>query len=174
WVRRAASRPASPGLQLWVRLDGNVNGNGGGGPANGGADDATVDPATTALVSSDTNTVTNAFNRDYGCPLFGALRADRPFLAASSGYAGTSSDGLSQLDANHTLGPIPPDAPPGNVVQTPHVDRRGNAPIPLALGYGQTAGSAIGTAGTSARTSFAGTLARYAAGRGGHGPAPHA
>src|SRR6185503_20261263 len=83
---------------------------------------------------------------------------------ASSGYAGTSSDGLSQLDANHTLGPITPDAPQGNVVQTAQLDRRGNAPITLALGYGQTAGSAIGTAGTSARTSFAGTLARYAAG----------
>jgi hypothetical protein len=97
-------------------------------------------------------------------PLFGALRADRPFLAASSGYAGTSSDGLSQLDANHTLGPITPDAPQGNVVQTAQLDRRGNSPITLALGYGQTAGSAIGTAGASARTSFASTLARYAAG----------
>jgi glucan 1,4-alpha-glucosidase len=159
------TRLQGPGsLKLYVRYDATVNGNGGGGPANGGADDATVDPATTALVSSDTNTVTNAVNRDYGVPLFGALRADRPFLAASSGYAGTSSDGLSQLDANHTLGPITPDAPQGNVVQTAQLDRRGNAPITLALGYGQTAGSAIGTAGTSARTSFAGTLARYAAG----------
>src|SRR5438034_2853227 len=40
------------GLALYVRLDPSVNGNGGGGTDNGGADDATVDAATTALVSS--------------------------------------------------------------------------------------------------------------------------
>jgi glucoamylase len=159
------TRLQGPGsLKLYVRYDATVNGNGGGGPANGGADDATVDPGTTALVSSDTDTVTNAVNRDYGVPLFGALRADRPFPAATSGYAGTPSDGLTQLDANHALGPITPDAPHGNVVQTAQLDRRGNAPITLALGYGQTAAAAIGTAGASARTSFDTTLARYAAG----------
>jgi glucan 1,4-alpha-glucosidase len=151
-------------LKLYVRYDATVNGNGGGGPANGGADDATVDPATTALVSSDTDTVTNAVNRDYAVPLFGALRADRPFLAATSGYAGTSSDGLTQLDADHTLGPITPDAPHGNVVQTARLDRRGNSPITLALGYGQTAAAAIGTSGASANAAFDTTLARYAAG----------
>jgi glucan 1,4-alpha-glucosidase len=159
------TRLQGPGsLKLYVRYDATVNGNGGGDSANGGADDATVDPATTALVSSDTNTVTNAVNRDYGVPLFGALRADRPFLAATSGYAGTSSDGLTQLDANRALGPITPSAPQGNVVQTAQLDRRGNAPVTLALGYGQTAAAAIGTAGASARASFATTLARYAAG----------
>jgi glucoamylase len=159
------TRLQGPGfLKLYVRYDATVNGNGGGGPANGGADDATVDPATTALVSSDTNTVTNAVNRDYGVPLFGALRADRPFLAATSGYAGTSSDGLTQLDADHALGPITPSAPQGNVVQTAQLDRRGNSPVTLALGYGQTAAAAIGTAGASAGTSFATTLDRYAAG----------
>ncbi|HVC72857.1 MAG TPA: hypothetical protein VNC85_03725, partial [Mycobacteriales bacterium] len=159
------TRLQGPGsLKLYVRYDATVNGNGGGGPANGGADDATVDPATTALVSSDTNTVTNAVNRDYGVPLFGALRADRPFLAATSGYAGTPSDGLAQLDANHALGPITPNAPQGNVVQTAQLDRRGNSPVTLALGYGQTAAAAVGTAGASARTSFGSTMARYVAG----------
>ena len=91
-------------------------------------------------------------------PLFGALRADRPFLAASSGYAGTGSDGLTQLDAQHALGPITADAPDGNVVQTAQLDRRGNGPITLALGYGQSAGAAIGTAGAATRASFATTL----------------
>ena len=159
------TRLQGPGsLKLFVRYDATVNGNGGGGTANGGADDATVDPATTALVSSDPNTVTNAVNRDYGVPLFGALRADRPFLAASSGYAGTESDGLTQLDARHALGPITADAPDGNVVQTAQLDRRGNSPVTLALGYGQTAAAAIGTAGASARAPFAATLVRYAAG----------
>src|SRR3954470_22996085 len=88
-------REGPPALKVFVRYDATVNGNGGGGAANGGADDATVDPATTALVSSDPNTVTNAVNRDYAVPLHGALRADRRFRSASSGYAGTASDGLA-------------------------------------------------------------------------------
>lgn len=158
------TRLQGPGsLKLFVRYDATVNGNGGGGPANGGADDATVDPATTALVSSDTNTVTNAVNRDYGVPLFGALRADRKFLSASSGYAGTASDGLAQLDASRALSG-PTTALQGNVVQTAQLDRRGNSPITLALGYGRTAAAAIGTAGSSAGASFTATFARYAAG----------
>ncbi|MFD1048987.1 glucan 1,4-alpha-glucosidase, partial [Kibdelosporangium lantanae] len=88
-------------LKLYVRYDPNINGNGGGGPQNGGADNATVDNDTTALVSSDPNTVTSAPNRDYGVPLAGALRADRPFRQANSGYVGTDSDGLVQLDRDH-------------------------------------------------------------------------
>ena len=91
-------------LKVYVRYDATINGNGGGGSSNGGADDAVVDAATTALVSSDPDTETNAANRDYAVPLYGALRADRPFLEASSGYAGTASDGLAQLDADHSAG----------------------------------------------------------------------
>ena len=81
-------------LKVYVRYDATINGNGGGGTSNGGADDAVVDAATTALVSSDPDTETNAANRDYAVPLYGALRADRPFLKASSGFAGTASDGF--------------------------------------------------------------------------------
>ncbi|HEV8175787.1 MAG TPA: hypothetical protein VGP91_19275, partial [Actinoplanes sp.] len=65
-VMLVSFRPVSPGLQLYVRLDGNVNGNGGGGPNNGGADDAVS--SNTALVQSDDNTATNAVNRDYAVP----------------------------------------------------------------------------------------------------------
>lgn len=153
--------PAS--LKVYVRYDATVNGNGGGGPANGGADDATVDPATTALVSSDTTTVSNAANRDYAVPLYGALRADRPFRSAQSGYAGTASDGLAQLDADRALSG-PATAPDGNVVQTAEVARDGSGSFTLALGYGQDAATAVATAGASARTPFAATYARYAAG----------
>jgi glucan 1,4-alpha-glucosidase len=152
-----------PALKVFVRYDATVNGNGGGGAANGGADDATVDPASTALVSSDTNTVTNAVNRDYAVPLHGALRADRPFRSASSGYAGTASDGLAQLDTARALSG-PTDAPDGNVVQTAEIDRRGASPFTLALGYGTTAARAISVAGAAARTSFDDTYDRYAAG----------
>jgi glucan 1,4-alpha-glucosidase len=151
-----------PGLALYVRLDPSVNGNGGGGPDNGGADDATVDPATTALVSSDMNTVTNATNRTYAVPTAMALRADRPFPVASSGYAGTASDGLTQLDATHTLTAYRA-APHGNVVQTARIDLRGGAAT-LALGFGRDAGSAIAVSGAATRTPFGATKDRFADG----------
>ncbi len=155
------SAAATRGLKVYVRYDATVNGNGGGGSSNGGADDAVVDPATTALVSSDPNTETNATNRDYAVPLYGAVRADRPFLTASSGYAGTESDGLAQLDADRMLATTYEQAPDGNVVQTGQVDVGGDGRFTLALGYGQSAASAIGVAGASARAPFARTAGRY-------------
>ena len=158
-IRTRIEGPA--GLKVYVRYDATVNGNGGGGPANGGADDATVDAATTALVSSDTNTVTNAVNRDYGVPLFGALRADRPFRSTSSGYVGAASDGLVQLDTARALsGPTAG----GNVVQTAQVAPDASGRFTLALGYGTTAAAAVGVAGAAVRTPFTLTHARYALG----------
>ena len=61
--------------------------------ANGGGDDAAASKQ--ALTAIDTNTVTNAANRDYAVPTALALRADRPFTSASAGFAGTASDSLS-------------------------------------------------------------------------------
>jgi glucan 1,4-alpha-glucosidase len=142
-------------LKLYVRYDASINGNGGGGPQNGGADDATIDQG--ALISSDLNTVTNAPNRDYGVPLHGALKADRPFKAANSGYVGTQSDGLSQLDKNRRLSPDNA-ATKGNVVQTAQID---GPEATLALGFGQTAKQAVGTAQASLRTPFRRTYDRY-------------
>jgi glucoamylase len=142
-------------LKLYVRYDASINGNGGGGPQNGGGDSATADK--TALVSSDTNTVTNAPNRDYGVPLHGALRADRPFKAANSGYVGTDTDGLAQLDKSRKITPNTTTAN-GNVVQTAQIDGR---EATLALGYGQTAKQAVNTAGASLNTPFHKTEDRY-------------
>src|SRR3954469_2203550 len=90
-------------LNVYVRFDATVNGNGGGGSAstqNAGADTAVLDTSTKhpVPVSIDTKTATNAANRDYAQPVFAALRADRPFTQASSGFAGSASDGLAQLD----------------------------------------------------------------------------
>jgi glucoamylase len=143
-------------LALYVRIDPSVNGNGGGGPANGGGDDARVDPATGALVSSDANTVTNATNRTYAVPTAMALRADRPFLAASSGFAGTPSDGLPQ-------GMDYAEAKDGNVTQTARLDTS-HGDVTLALGFGRDGASAVGTAGAALRRPFAATYASYAAG----------
>jgi glucoamylase len=149
------------GLKLYVRLDPSVNGNGGGGTANGGADSATA--STGSLVATDPNTVTNAANRDYAVPNALALRADRPFTAASAGYAGTPSDGLAQLDGSRRLDPAYASAASGNVVLTAGLDTsRGTAT--LALGFGRTASAATSVAGTAAGHSFLGTYLKYALG----------
>ncbi len=154
---------ASKKLSLFVRLDATVNGNGGGGTDNGGADNATIDPATGALVSNDPNTTTNAVNRDYAVPTSLALRANRPFLAASSGFVGTPSDGLTQLDATHTLGTTYQSATGGNVEQTAQLDT-GHGDVTLALGFGRTDAAAVATAGAALRLPFQLSYAAYAAG----------
>ena len=64
-------------------------------------DDRHLHAVTPFLVASDPNTATNAVNRDYAQPVYAAL--DAPFAEATSGFAGTASDGLTQLDAAHAL-----------------------------------------------------------------------
>ena len=85
---------------MYARLDAIVNGNGGGGSANGGADSGVV-TASGVPVVSDPHTVSQATNRDYAVPTSMALTADRQGQA-SVGYADTASDGLTSLDASHT------------------------------------------------------------------------
>jgi glucan 1,4-alpha-glucosidase len=135
-------------LQIFVRFDPTINGNGGGGAGNGGADSATVVASTghPVMVASDTNTTTNAVNRNYAQPVFAAL--DGPFDEATSGFAGTASDGLSQLDASHALTQVYSDALNGNVVQTGRIalPGRGNGNITLALGFGADRASAVSSA----------------------------
>ncbi len=163
---RDLARDRSGDLKLYVRLDATANGNGGGGADNAGEDDAVIDTSTGSPVpvSSDVDTATIAANRDYAQPVFAALRADRPFLDASSGFAGTASDGLTQLDADHRLATTYDVALKGNVAQTALVDTRHNATATLALGFGPTQARAVSVAGATARTGF-GDLARgYAKG----------
>jgi glucoamylase len=159
--RLEPSKGAPRDLKVYVRYDATINGNGGGGSSNGGADDAVVDAATTALVSSDPDTETNAANRDYAGPLFGALRADRPFIKASSGFADTASDGLAQLDADQTLATTYAEALDGNVVQTGQVDVGKDGRFTLALGFGTTKAQAIDVAGASAHAPFERTKDEY-------------
>src|SRR3954454_25064132 len=144
---RPKPRPKKdPELKLYVRFDPTVNGNGGGGSGNGGAGSATIDASTghPILVASDTNTATNAANRDYAQPVFAAL--DGAFADATSGFAGTVSDGLTQLDATHTLGTVNADATGGNVVQVARVDLKKDGKGELALGFGATKTEAVGAA----------------------------
>jgi glucan 1,4-alpha-glucosidase len=166
-VMRTSYQPLTAqarGYHLYVRYNALVNGTGGGGATNGGAGSATVDPATTGLVSYNTSTASDYAPRDYQIPVYGTLLADRPFLAASSGFAGQASDGLTQLDASHTLTATYRDAIDGNVVQTAEIDTARGEPFTLALGYGPTEAASVRAARLSTRTPFAATYARYRAG----------
>ena len=163
---RVEFRPEHAGYRLYVRFDPTVNGNGGGGPGNGGADRATIDDSTghPVLVSFDPVTATNAANRDYAQPVYAAL--DGPFTEASSGFAGAASDGLVQLDAAHALTKTYADALGGNVVQTARVElkRRRDGKAVLALGFGASQDEAVDTAEGSLDDRLPRALADYADG----------
>ncbi len=157
---------AAAHFQLYVRLDATAAGNGGGGSGNGGADSATIDTSTghPVPVSFDTKTTTNAVNRDYAVPTYLALRADRPFAAVSSGFVGTPSDGLAQLDTAHALAPLYTDATNGNVEQTARIDVGRGGAFTLALGFGTTQAAAVQTASASVRHPYLASLVSYVAG----------
>ena len=144
-----------PPLALYLRFDPTVNGNGGGGTGNGGPDSATIDTSTghPVLVADDTNTATNAANRDYAQPVYVAL--DGPITQAESGFVGAPSDGLVQLDASHALTSSTTDAANGNVVQTARVDAKNGKDFRVTLGFGSTQASAVATAESSLNANFA-------------------
>jgi glucoamylase len=156
---------AATHFQLYVRLDATAGGNGGGGSGNGGADSATVDTSTgqPVPVSFDTVTTTNAVNRDYAVPTYLALHADQPFTAVSSGFVGTPSDGLAELDSTHALSPTYTDATNGNVEQTARVNLGLSGATTIALGFGTTQSAAVHTAAVSSTQNYRGALAQYEA-----------
>jgi glucoamylase len=163
-LMRITLTPKNAGFQLYVRFDATVNGNGGGGAGNGGPDSATVDDSTghPVLVSSDPVTATNAANRDYAQPVHAAL--DGSFSEASSGFAGSVSDGLVQLDASHALTEIYDDALGGNVVQVARVRLTNHGKSMLALGLGATQAEAVASAEGSLGVRFDKAVAKYAKG----------
>src|SRR5450755_2468534 len=166
---RLAAIPGSgtkvAGLHLYARLDAHVNGNGGGGTQNAGANTGVVTTSggSAIPVVSSTNTVTDAVNRTYAVPTYLALADSNPSPAASVGYAGTASDGLTQLDASHALTPYD-SAPDGHIVATQELAPGPGGAITLALGFGRTQAGAIATARSSLSTSFGLKELRYLAG----------
>jgi glucoamylase len=150
-------------LHLYARLDAHVNGNGGGGSENAGANSGVVDTSTGAPVPVifSTNTVTNAVNRDYAVPTYMALAASTPIQTASVGYAGTASDGLAQLDASHALPPLYDSAPDGHIVATEDVTPAHGNSVTLALGFGRTQAQSLSVAEGSLSNPFGQTAARY-------------
>ncbi|HEX4225184.1 MAG TPA: glycoside hydrolase family 15 protein, partial [Pseudonocardiaceae bacterium] len=161
-LMRTRLRGNTRGLHVYARLDAHINGNGGGGSQNGGGDTGTVQRVGTATVPVvyDTSTTSQATNRDYAVPTYAALRATTSG-AASVGYAGTASDGLTQLDATHTLGTGHTSAPNGHITATEDVTPRPNSAITLALGFGRTQSGAVATAGASLAAPFAAVQTGY-------------
>ncbi len=152
------------GLHLYARLDAHVNGNGGGGSENAGANSGVVDTSAgppVAVVSS-TNTVTDAVNRDYAVPTYMALAATSD-QSASVGYAGTASDGLTQLDAAHTLTAYT-SAPNGHIVATEDVTPGQGHEVTLALGFGRSQAQSVSVAEGSLSQPFVLTAAKYVLG----------
>jgi glucoamylase len=147
-------------LKVYVRWDATIDNTGGGGPTNAGANNATTDPASTALISSDAQAPSGPF----AAQVTGALLGNRPFLATSSGFVGTASDGLAQLDASHRLVNDYASASDGNVVQTAQVDMTAGQPFTLALGFGSDARAAVSAARASATAPFGRTLSAYLSG----------
>ncbi|MFY9932096.1 MAG: glycoside hydrolase family 15 protein [Streptosporangiaceae bacterium] len=149
-------------LKVYTRYNPHIDNTGGGGSANEGANNASVDPATTALVATDTHPATGP--GPFAATVYGALSGSRPFLSASAGFAGTASDGLSQLDASYRLAHQYQSADDGNVALTAQVNAAPGQPFTLALGFGSSAAAAIGAAGASAAQPYPVTLARYVTG----------
>ena len=153
------------GDQLYVRLDPLAGGTGGGSdpnppsPENAGANSALIDHG--VPVALNTNTVTNASNRDYAVPTYMALESSDGFSSESVGYAGTSSDGLSLLDSSHSLTSYN-SAPDGHVTLTAAVPRGWHdESVTLALGFGTTQSQAEKVADKSVKERFDDTWSDY-------------
>jgi glucan 1,4-alpha-glucosidase len=149
-------------LRIYARLDAHVNGDGGGGTQNAGGNTGVVDASTGVPVVYSTNTTTEAANRTYAVPTYMAMTATSAG-AASVGYEGTASDGLTQLDAARALTPTT-SAADGHIVATENVTpQRGSSGVfTLALGFGRSQQQAVSTATASLRAPFPLTALAYA------------
>ena len=145
-------------LAVYVRFDATVNGNGGGGAGqNAGAGrrrDRHLDQAPRAGVDRHEHPDDRRQPRLRPARLRGSATPTARSPQVSSGFAGTPSDGLAQLDASHALTTTYATATHGNVVQTAQVDAGAGQPFQLALGFGSTQKDAVTSAGKSADASF--------------------
>ncbi|HEX3961941.1 MAG TPA: glucodextranase DOMON-like domain-containing protein [Trebonia sp.] len=161
--------PGAPsGLHLYLDFNPLLNGHAGGGTANAGAESATVvaTPRGPIPLSYSTDSFTEAVNRSYATPIYAALAASQPFAQVETGFEGTRSDGLTELDSSGSLTTAvgqggAPDASDGNVAQT--VELRGNSDT-VALGFGSSQQSALGAALTASARPWAATYGQYQAG----------
>jgi glucoamylase len=101
-------------------------------------------------------------NRDYAVPTYMAL-ASTSQGPASVGYAGSASDGLTQLDSARALTPYA-SAPDGHIVATENITPGASHQVTLALGFGRSQGQSVSVAQSSLSHPFALTAASYLAG----------
>jgi glucoamylase len=161
--------PGAPGgLHLYLDFNPLLNGHGGGGTANAGGESATVVPTARGPVplSYSTDSFTEAVNRSYATPIYAALAASQPFAQVETGFEGTASDGLTELDSSGALTSAveqggAPDATDGNVTQT--VELRGDSGS-MALGFGSSEHSALGAALTASARPWDASYGAYQAG----------
>ncbi len=156
--------PGAPsGLHLYLRFNPLLNGHGGGGSDNAGGESATIvaTPRGPVPLSYSTNSFTEAVNRSYATPIYAALAASQPFQAVETGFEGSASDGLIELDNSGALTSTAPDASNGNVVQTVEL---ADSSETVALGFGSTSDAALGAALASSSVPFAVSYAAYQAG----------
>jgi glucan 1,4-alpha-glucosidase len=161
---RLVPLPGAPrGLHLYLRFNPLLNGHGGGGTDNAGGESATIvsTPGGPVPLSYSTNSFTDAFNRSYATPIYAALSASDPFSAVETGFAGTASDGLTELDASGALTSTAPDASDGNVVQTVELARNDET---VALGFGSTEHGALNASRSASSASFPSNYSSYQAG----------
>ena len=161
---RLVPLPGAPsGLHLYLRFNPLLNGHAGGGTDNAGGESATTVSTSRGPVplSYSTNSFSEATNRSYAQPIYAALAANSPFPQVETGFAGTASDGLAELDASGALTSAAPDASNGNVVQT--VELAGGGAT-VALGFGSTEGGALSAAQTASAAPFQATYASYQGG----------
>ena len=94
---------------VYVRYDAMINGAGGGGTTNGGANSATITAGSHrgagALVSYQTLARSSQTQRTYEVPVYGALAADHAYPVSSSGFVGTASDGRASSTPSTVSGP---------------------------------------------------------------------
>ncbi len=116
-----------------------------------------------------------AANRDYAVPTYIALTSTSPSQAASVGYAGSASDGLTQLDASHALTTRYAAARGGHIIATEDVTpvestattastsstAATGRTVTLALGFGRSRDGALDAAGGSLRQPFGSVLDAY-------------
>jgi glucoamylase len=153
------TRFAGPrGEQVFVRLDPLAGGTGGGGSQNAGPNSALIDHG--VPVAFNTNTTTNASNRDYAVPTFMALESSNRFSSTSVGYAGSASDGQAMLDASHSLTQYN-SAPAGHVTLTAGLALPHDRTVELALGFGTTQDQAVSSAARSVGQRFGDAWFRY-------------
>ncbi|HUA43708.1 MAG TPA: glucodextranase DOMON-like domain-containing protein [Solirubrobacteraceae bacterium] len=156
------------GDQLYVRLDPLAGGTGGGtlpnptSPENAGGNSAELADfdGQTVPVDYNTNTMTDAVNRNYAVPTYMALESSSGFSSESVGYAGTPSDGLTMLDGAHALTTYS-QAPDGHVTLTAGVVLPRNHTMNLALGFGQSENQALSVAQASVNQNFDRVWADY-------------